>query len=78
VTIPDRIAAVLTPHLGASSADAVARHVCAKYDVHAGLDAARLDELQEFLRRGLVAFVGAGAAASVAAECVREMGEQHA
>lgn len=78
MTIPDRIAAVLAPHLGASSADAVARHVCAKYDVHTGLDARRLAELKEFLRRGLVAFVGADAAASVAAECIRKMEEEHA
>jgi hypothetical protein len=70
MTPPDRIAAVLAPHLGEHSADAVARHLCAKYDVHPGLDAARLAELREFLRRGLVVFVGAEAADRLAEECV--------
>jgi hypothetical protein len=78
MTVPDRIAAVLAPHLGEHSADAVARHLCAKYDVHAGLDEARLAELREFLRRGLVAFVGADKAADLAGECIRKVGESHA
>ena len=67
---PERIAALLAPHLGEHSADAVARHLCAKYDVKPGLDQARLAELREFLRRGLVAFVGAERAQQLSADCV--------
>jgi hypothetical protein len=67
---PERIAAVLAPHLGEHSADAVARHLCAKYDVKPGLGAARLAELREFLRRGLVVFVGAETAVRLSQECV--------
>ena len=78
MSVPERIAAVLAPHLGEHSADAVARHLCAKYDVHAGLDQARLGELEEFLRRGLVAFVGAENAATLAGECIRKVTEAHA
>jgi exoribonuclease II len=78
MTVPDRIAAVLAPHLGTHSADSVARHLCAKYDVHAGLDQARLDEVREFLRRGLVAFVGPEAAATLAGECIRTVTQARA
>lgn len=76
VSVPDKIAAVLAPHLGAHSADSVARHLCAKYDVRPGLDATRLDELREFLRRGLVAFVGTDVAVSLAEDCIRKVEEQ--
>lgn len=70
MTVPERIAAVLAPHLGEHSADAVARHLCAKFDVQPGLDNAKAGELREFLRRGLVAFVGAERATTLAAECI--------
>lgn len=70
VTPPECIAAVLAPHLGEHSADAVARHLCAKFDVRPGLEAGKLAELREFLRRGLVAFVGADQAAMLAAQCI--------
>lgn len=74
MTVPDRIAAVLAPHLGAHSADAVARHMCAKHGIGDSVTGAQLHEFQEFLRRGLVAFVGADRAASLAEECVRQAG----
>lgn len=66
----EKIAAVLAPHLGEHSADAVARHICAKYDI--GSDAApeQLAQLRDFLRRGLVVYVGAEAAQTLAEQCV--------
>jgi hypothetical protein len=73
-----RIAAVLSPHLGANSAESVAQHVCAKYGIEVGLQADKAAELREFLRRGLVAFVGASAAADLAERCVREIGAAEA
>lgn len=72
MSVPDRIAAVLAPHLGAHSADAVARHMCAKHGIGDSVSAEQIHEFQEFLRRGLVAFVGAERAASLAEECVRQ------
>jgi len=69
VKLPERIASVLAPHLGELSADTVARHVCAKYglDDHATVE--QIEQLTEFLRRGLVAYVGAEKAKDLAAEC---------
>jgi hypothetical protein len=74
MTLPERIALVLTPALGASIADSVARHLCAKHGMpeQGPLDGERLRELQETLRRGLVAFVGAERARALAAECVSQ------
>ena len=70
--VPARIAQVLTPHLGANTADAVARHLCAKHGVGEGpVDAATLTALQETIRRGLVAFVGAERAAELSGLCFR-------
>lgn len=59
-TLVERITATLTPELGAHTADAVARHLCAKYGVtdEENLDPEKLDLLRDFLRRGLVAYVG--------------------
>jgi hypothetical protein len=56
----EHITATLTPELGAHSADAVARHLCAKYGVQDGdrIDPQKLEQLRDFLRRGLVAYVG--------------------
>ena len=55
----DRIAEVLAPHLGGTTADAVARHLCARHGVADGsADRGALDALREDVRRGLVAFVG--------------------
>jgi hypothetical protein len=70
--VPTRIAQVLTPHLGASTADAVARHLCAKHGVGEGpVEPAVLVALQEPIRRGLVAFVGADRAKELAGLCFR-------
>ena len=33
MTLPEHIARVLSPHLGAATADAVAHHLCAKHEV---------------------------------------------
>jgi len=68
--LPERIAEVLTPHLGPLSADAVARHVCAKYGVTDEVDPGTLDALRDFLQRGLVAFVGPEKARTLAEDCV--------
>lgn len=68
--LPDKIAAILAPHLGPLSADSVARHLCAKYAVTDSLDAEKLATLRDFLQRGLVAYVGAEKAKELAAECV--------
>jgi hypothetical protein len=68
--LSNRIAAVLAPHLGPLSADAVARHLCAKYGVHDAVDADKLAALRDFLQRGLVAYVGAEKALALASECV--------
>ncbi len=70
--VATRIAQVLTPHLGASTADAVARHLCAKHGVGEGpAEPAVLVALQETIRRGLVAFVGADRAKELAGLCFR-------
>jgi hypothetical protein len=70
MSLPEKIAAVLSPHLGAHSADAVARHVCAKYAAEDRPDAATLQRLRDFLRRGLVAYVGPGTAEELANACI--------
>jgi hypothetical protein len=73
MALPDRITSVLAPHLGEHSADAVARHICAKYGLSETAAPERMAELREFLRRGLVVFVGASAAEALAEECVRDI-----
>ena len=72
MNLPERIASVLAPHLGEQSADTVARHVCAKYglDEHASVE--QIEQISEFLRRGLVAYVGADKAKELAAECAKQ------
>ena len=68
--IVERITQVLSPHLGAMTADSVARHLCAKHQVGDGpIDDAKAAMLQDTIRRGLVAFVGADRAQELAAEC---------
>src|SRR5262249_61753547 len=70
--LPTRITEVLTPHLGANTADAVARHLRAKHGVGEGpVDAATADALHQTIRRGLVAFVGSERAAELAQLCLR-------
>ena len=68
--LADKISAVLAPHLGALSADAVARHLCAKYGIGETVDPDKIAALRDFLQRGLVAYVGAERAITLAAECV--------
>ena len=73
--LTERIAATLAPHLGAATADAVARHLCAKHEVVDGpLDAAKAQLLRDTIRRGLVAFVGAERAEDLAARCLADGG----
>ena len=70
MSLPDDIARVLSPHLGAVTADVVARHLCAKHHVGEGpIDPEKARALQETIRRGLVAFVGADRAAELARLC---------
>ncbi|HEY7410290.1 MAG TPA: hypothetical protein VII13_06095 [Vicinamibacteria bacterium] len=70
--LPEQIAAVLSPHLGAHTADAVARHLLAKHGLlgaaEIGPDQAKT--LHDTLRRGLVAFVGAEQAEELATRCL--------
>jgi hypothetical protein len=69
MTVPERIASILSPHLGAQSSDVVARHLCAKYGVDESVTAEQAAQLVEFLRRGLVAYVGTDKAAELAQKC---------
>ena len=68
--ISTHVTAVLTPHLGAFTADTVARHVCAKLQITDSATAEQLEDLREFLRRGLVAYVGPEAADDLAGQCI--------
>lgn len=73
MNLVERITKVLTPDLGGNTADTVARHLCAKYGVGEGpLEPARVQELRDTIRRGLVAFVGPERAQALADECFRE------
>jgi len=68
----ERITSTLTPHLGANTADAVARHLCAKHELGEGpVDKTKALQLQDTIRRGLVAFVGAEKAQVLADECFK-------
>lgn len=68
--LPARITEILTPDLGANTADAVARHLCAKHGVSEGsIDPEKAAALQDTIRRGLVAFVGAERADELATLC---------
>jgi hypothetical protein len=70
-TLAEKVASVLAPHLGAHSADAVAHHICAKYAIDEEADREKLENLREFLRRGLVAYVGAEKAQEIAGQCIQ-------
>jgi hypothetical protein len=72
MALVERITSILTPELGAYTADAVARHLCAKYGVtdDETLDQAKANLLREFLRRGLVAYVGPERAETLSAEAL--------
>ena len=70
MAIANRIAEVLGPHLGAQTADAVARHLCAKHGVdREGVDLAAIASLQETIRKGLIPFVGPALAEELARRC---------
>jgi len=71
--LTERIAAVLAPALGATTADIVARHLCAKHGIAEGaMEPERVARLREEIRRGLVNFVGAEEASVLAARCFSE------
>jgi hypothetical protein len=71
VSLIERITTTLTPDLGPHTADIVARHLVTKFAVaDEETDPARLAELQEFLRRGLVAYVGQERAAEMAKQAM--------
>ena len=57
-----------------ATARAVALHVCAKFGAgeHAELSAEDRTRLGDFLRRGLVAYVGAEKAAQLAVACMEK------
>jgi hypothetical protein len=69
--LAERITRVLTPHLGAHTADSVARHLCAKHELMdvASADDDKVRQLQDTIRRGLVAFVGPEKAEQLARSC---------
>ncbi len=71
----ERIAEVLAPHLGEHSADAVGRHICAKYKIDEAATPEQLARLRDFLRRGLVVYVGADAARELAERCVETVAQ---
>jgi hypothetical protein len=75
VSIAEKIAETLAPHLGDHTADVVARHLCAKYAVGEDVSEDELKKLQDFLRRGLVAYMSAETADRVAAECLDRVRE---
>lgn len=71
MSLPERIAGILAPDLGSMTADSVARHLCAKHQVGEGpIDPEKARQLQETIRRGLVAFVGPERAAELARQCL--------
>lgn len=73
MSLPERIARVLAPHLGENTADAVARHLCAKHGIgEDAVDPEKVRSLEATIRQGLVAFVGADRAAALAADCFRD------
>ncbi len=71
MSLAEKIAGVLAPHLGAQSADVVSRHMCAKFGVEEAATAQQMEQLTEFLRRGLVAYVGTDKARELAAQCAK-------
>lgn len=74
MSLAERITAVLTPHLGANTADTVARHLCAKHEIGEGpVDPEKAEMLRDTIRRGLVAFVGSDQAQTLATECFKGM-----
>jgi hypothetical protein len=65
------ITRILAPHLGEHTADSVARHLCAKHHMGEGpVTPEKARELQDVIRRGLVAFVGPEKAEQLAKTCL--------
>jgi len=73
-SLAGKMASVLAPHFGAHSADAVARHICAKYEIDEEVNREKLEILRDFLRRGLVVYVGAEKAQELAGDCIPFVG----
>jgi hypothetical protein len=73
-TLAGKMASVLAPHLGTHSADAVAQYICAKYGIDEGANREKLEVLRDFLRRGLVTYVGAEKAQELAGDCIETSG----
>jgi hypothetical protein len=74
--LPERITRILTPHLGAHTADSVARHLCAKHEVGDGeVPADKVRLLEDTIRRGLVAFVGPEKAEQLAKSCFEHLAD---
>jgi hypothetical protein len=70
VAIANRIAEVLSPHLGSQTADAVARHLCARHGIEdEAVDLVAVASLQEAIRKGLIPFVGPAVAEELARRC---------
>ena len=70
MAIANRIAEVLGPHLGDQTADAVARHLCARHGIEdEAVDLAGLASLQDTIRKGLIPFVGPALAEELARRC---------
>jgi hypothetical protein len=69
--LSERITRILSPHLGAHTADSVARHLCAKHDLTdpTAAEPEKIRMLQDTIRRGLVAFVGPEKAEQLARSC---------
>jgi hypothetical protein len=75
MNLAEHITSILSPHMGAHTADSVARHLCAKHGVGEGpIPPATLARLQDTLRQGLVAFVGPERADQLARECLKGTG----
>jgi len=60
---------LLTPRLGFFTAEEVVRHVCARFQSADFRDEKQLEDLREFLRRGLLAYMEPSAAEELAARC---------
>jgi len=71
--LAERICELLTPYVGFFTADATARHICAKFRIGDSPDEEQARQLCDFLRKGLVAYVGAATAESLAAECLKHV-----
>jgi hypothetical protein len=74
-TLASKLANVLAPYFGEHSADAVAHHICAKCAIDDETAREKLDGLRDFLRRGLVVYVGAVKAQEIAGHCIETIAE---